>query len=285
LPEGHSIRKLADQWSKFVGQVFTFSSPQGRFAEEAKLLSGRRLVATDAHGKHLFLEFEGELSVHIHLGLYGRFFWHSGEPEPVGAIRMRAVHGGQAIDLRGPTRCEVLTPEGVAAIHARLGPDPLRPADEVDPLLPWAATSAWPIGRTLMEQSKIAGIGNVYRAEILFILAMNPYKPTSEVTEDEWRQLWALSRTLLQAGVKHSGPIATALKGLPKPATLPPGTPCAQRTYVYKRTKRACVACGTLVEQKEMEGRRLYYCPHCQSVPEGMPSTRYTPAVAESEAV
>lgn len=266
MPEGHSIRRLADQWQELVGERLTLTSPQGRFSSEAAQLTGRKLVATDAHGKHLFLEFEGKQYVHVHLGLYGRFRWHrTANAAEIGAIRLRAVGESRSVDLIGPTRCELLDEAGKQAIHARLGADPLRPADAIDPLLPWLKKSAWPVGKTLMDQSKIAGIGNVYRAEILFILALNPHRATSSLTAEEWQNVWVLARTLLKAGVAHKGRILTTARDLPKPVTLPPGTACADRTYVYKRAGEPCVACGTLIQQEEMDSRTLYWCPTCQA--------------------
>lgn len=267
MPEGHSIRKLADQWGTLKGQKFTVSSPQGRFQDEAKALSGGKLIDTHAHGKHLFLEFENKQYVHVHLGLYGRFVWYDTNkpPEPRATIRMRAISKNKSVDLSGPTKCELLDEAGKNLIHARLGPDPLHPEDTVEPILDWASKAKIPIGRTLMDQKRIAGIGNVYRAEILFMLAIDPHRETSSITKEEWNKIWDLSRTLLKAGVKHHGGITTTLPGLPEPVTLPKNTHCASRTYVYKRTGKPCVACNTPIEQEQMDSRTLYYCPSCQS--------------------
>lgn len=266
MPEGHSIRRLADQWDRYVGASFALSSPQGRFAAEAAALTPAKLVSTDAHGKHLFLEFEHGQYIHVHLGLYGRFRWHrTTTPPPVkGEVRLRAVTDNVTVDLSGPTVCEVLDSAGKQRIHDRLGIDPLRDTDTIEPLLPWLNKSTWPVGKTLMDQAKIAGIGNVYRAEILFMLGMNPQRETSTVSNDEWRQLWTLARTLLRAGVEQ-GRIITTSRTLPPPVTLPPGTQCADRTYVYKRTEKPCVACGTAVQEAELASRTLYWCPTCQA--------------------
>lgn len=267
MPEGHSIRRLADQWEKYVGQQFLLASPQGRFGTQAALLSAKRLISTDAHGKHLFLEFEGKNFIHIHLGLYGAFRWHHGTSTPAvrGAVRLRAVGDNVTVDLSGPTVCEVLDENGKSAIHARLGVDPLRSEDSIENLLPWLKQSSWPIGKTLLEQSKIAGIGNVYRAEILFLLGLNPHRLSSDLSEDEWREVWAMSRILLEAGVRHKGRIFTTAEELPKPANLPLETKFSGRTYVYKRTGEPCVVCSTAVLQQELASRTLYWCPTCQA--------------------
>lgn len=266
MPEGHSIRRLANQWERFVGETLTLSSPQGRFAEEANLLSGTRLIATHAHGKHLFLEFEQSRYVHIHLGLYGKFTWHktTTPPEPRPTVRLRTIHSRGALDLSGPTRCELLDEAGKQAIHARLGPDPLHPQATLEPVKAWLAKSTWPVGKTLMEQSKIAGIGNVYRAEILFILGINPHRATSAVTEAEWDRLWAVARTLLEEGTRV-GRIVTTAKAMPRPKGVPEGQGFNHRTYVYKRTGQPCVVCGTPIVAEDMASRTLYWCPVCQA--------------------
>ncbi len=154
------------------------SSPQGRFAEDAALIDGRVLVRSDAWGKHLWHHYENGLVVHVHLGLYGKFTESPLPLEtPVGQVRMRMAGTEFGTDLRGPTACEVLHEPQVAAIEARLGPDPLRA--DADPDRAWAriSKSQKPIGALLMDQAVLAGVGNVYRAEILFRHGIHPNAP------------------------------------------------------------------------------------------------------------
>ena len=126
MPEGHTIRRLADDClDRFGGRAVRASSPQGPFAASAALIDGQELKETDAHGKHLFLGFPGAGWVHIHLGLYGKVaFGAAPPPPPVGAVRLRLVGDEHVMDLRGPTACELITPAEKQAIHDRLGPDP-----------------------------------------------------------------------------------------------------------------------------------------------------------------
>ena len=132
MPEGHTIRRLADRhWELFGGKRVTASSPQGRFTTGAALISGRVLESTDAYGKHLLHRYSGDLTLHMHLGLYGRFTDGSGTaPPPVGEVRLRLSTRRRWLDLRGPAACELLDPAQVEVLVARLGPDPLR-ADAV----------------------------------------------------------------------------------------------------------------------------------------------------------
>src|SRR6059058_3796653 len=127
VPEGHTLRRLAARHrALFAGRRVTVTSPQGRFTAGAALLSGRVLRDTAAYGKHLFHRYDlGTL--HVHLGLYGRFTDGTGEPPPpVGEVRLRMTTRKHWLDLRGPAACEVLDPAVVDALIGRLGPDPLR---------------------------------------------------------------------------------------------------------------------------------------------------------------
>jgi len=159
VPEGHTIHRLAARHRElFAGHVVGVTSPQGRFAAGAALISGRKLVDTEAYGKHLLHHFEAERTLHIHLGLYGKFA--DGEepaPAPVGQLRMVMVGAGHWLELRGPTACEVLDPGQVAALRSRLGQDPLR--DDADPLLAYARirSSTKPVFALLLDQTVVAG--------------------------------------------------------------------------------------------------------------------------------
>ncbi|MEO9140220.1 MAG: DNA-formamidopyrimidine glycosylase family protein, partial [Jatrophihabitans sp.] len=128
MPEGHTLHRLAREHQRvFGGGIVRASSPQGRFTDGAARIDGQSLVRTEAHGKHLLHHYGNEAILHIHLGLYGKFTAGKGEPpEPRGALRLRLSTEYAWTDLRGPTACELLTPEQVDALAARLGPDPLR---------------------------------------------------------------------------------------------------------------------------------------------------------------
>ena len=269
MPEGHSILRAANQWNRIAGQPLAVSSPQGRFADEAAELNGLPLELAYAHGKHLFLQFSAEQTVHIHLGLYGRHRW---QPAPVsaprGAVRLRAEFEGGVVDLSGPTKCELLDGAQVQKILDRLGPDPLKLEEAPADFLAKMGSSKKQIGQVLMEQNLIAGIGNVYRAEVLFMAGISPFAEARNVPVEQWQSLWRLTRELMVRGVDHAGGIETIYPGAPNPKAIPAEvrTACARRTYVYKRTGLPCVACGEPVVQEDYFGRALYYCPKDQSI-------------------
>jgi len=264
LPEGHSILRAANEWNTIAGQPLRVSSPQGRFAVGAAQLDGRELQKAYAHGKHLFLQFSPEETVHIHLGLYGRHRWQKAPVlPPRETIRLRAEFDGGAVDLSGPTRCELLDSAEVQKILNRLGPDPLKldvaPQDFLDRM----AKSKKQVGAILMEQDQIAGIGNVYRAEVLFMSGISPFTEAQELSAEKWKELWSMTHELMVHGVHHAGGIETIYANSPTPEMIPAEvrTACASRTYVYKRTGLPCVACGNPVAHEKYHSRDLYYCP------------------------
>ena len=192
MPEGHTLFRLATSLrDAFAGEVVAVSSPQGRFAESAALLDGTRLVDATSYGKHLFVEFDESRLVHVHLGLYGKFpIFRGPAPEPVGQVRMRLVGGSSYADLRGATACELITGEQRGAVLDRLGPDPLDPTADPDRAWHRIHRSRVPIGGLLMDQSVLAGVGNVYRAEVLFRHRMHPLRPGRSLRVGQWRSMW-----------------------------------------------------------------------------------------------
>jgi len=266
LPEGHTVHRTAMAFErKFLNQPLTVISPQGRFSAGAQLISGTRLRSSNAIGKQLFLNFENSRILRIHLGIYGKWNWHSnvavGLAEPIGQVRARFIGASDAADLRGPTVCEVITPEEAQAVALRLGPDPLNPdpvGSEKNRFIERVRKSKSPIGQLLMDQSVISGIGNVYRAELLFRAGIDPYRPGGSVTVDELNALWNDSVKLLQVGVK-TGFMITRDELFTKRPTK------AERNFIYKREGLPCRSCGTNISIALMATRKLYYCPFCQS--------------------
>ena len=264
MPEGHTLHRLARlHQRKFGGQPVAVSSPQGRFADGAAMVNGRVLRRATAHGKHLFHHYTGGPIVHVHLGLYGAFT-DSEVPmgPPVGEVRMRMVGADFGTDLRGPTACDVLDEAQVDAVLARLGPDPLR--RDADPARAWKriTKSQRPIGALLMDQAVIAGIGNVYRNELLFRHGIVPHRPGGAVDAAEFDSMWTDLVELMRVGYRR-GKIHVVRpehdRGAPSYAQ---GRP---RTYVYRRAGDPCRVCGTTVLTEVLEGRNVFWCPTCQT--------------------
>ena len=267
MPEGHTLHRLARlHRRRYVGAPVEVSSPQGRFSTEAAVIDGHVMTAAEAFGKHLFHYYGSQGIVHVHLGLYGTFTEYPlPVAEPVGQVRMRLVGRTHWTDLRGPNRCELLTPPQAEALIARLGPDPLR--DDADPQEAWEriSRSRAPLAGLLMDQSVIAGVGNVYRAEVLYRQRIDPMLPGRSLSRRRWDALWADVRQLMREGVRL-GRIDTV-----EPEHRPEVMGRAPRrdrhggeVYVYRRTHKPCLVCGTPVAQTKLAGRNLYWCPTCQ---------------------
>ncbi|MFD4469486.1 Fpg/Nei family DNA glycosylase [Rhodococcus sp. NPDC058505] len=263
MPEGHTLHRLArEHQARFAGAPVRVFSPQGRFLAGAAAVDGRVLERADAYGKHLLHHYEGGRIVHVHLGLYGKF---TELPlpmgEPVGQVRMRMIGAEVGTDLRGPTACEIYDEPQVRALERRLGPDPLR--TDADPDRAWRriSKSQSAIGALLMDQAVLAGVGNVYRAEVLFRHGIHPDRPGAKLGREEWDAIWgdlvALMAVGVDAGVMHVVRPEHD-RGAPSYAVDRP------RTYVYRRAGEPCRVCGTPVLHAVMKGRNLFWCPTCQ---------------------
>lgn len=264
MPEGHTLHRLARQLTeRFAGQRVQASSPQGRFAESAALIDGRLCNGATAYGKHLFVRFDRPEVLHVHLGLYGTFaIGAQPAPAPRGALRLRLATTDAYADLRGPTACELVDPDGVGRILGRLGSDPLQ--RKADPESVWAKIQRrrTPIGAVLMDQSVLAGVGNVFRAEALFAHGMSPLRLANSLSRAEFDALWLTVTIMLRAGLR-SGAIVTT-----KPEHRDRRSGRARREdahYVYRRTDLPCRLCGTLVRKEELAARNSYWCPTCQA--------------------
>ena len=263
MPEGHTIHRLArDQRPLFVGERLRVSTIMERFADGAALLDGRRLAAIDAHGKHLFYDFEDDVFLHVHLGLYGRVrSGHEPAPEPVGALRVRMETKASWLDLRGPAACDLLSPSERDAILARLGPDPLRADAEPERAYARIRKSRVSLAQLFMDQSVIAGIGNIYRAEILYRHGIDPFAPGTSLERATFDAAWTDLGKLMRAGVR-AGRIVTT-----DPADRPKANGRVARGssfYVYHRTGEGCRRCGAIVQSTLVAGRTLYWCPREQ---------------------
>lgn len=319
MPEGHSVHRIARQFGlHFVGKRVAASSPQGRFAAGAQQLDGHEMTQALAVGKQMFLEFDHDLWLRVHLGMYGAWDFAgditadatmasaSGRmgqtnqrgtvvgafedslssigaprrarlrmaeqenltasdgafpPEPIGAVRVRLLTDATCADLRGPTACDVLTPDEVQTVIAKLGPDPLvdtgRKAE--DRFVATVRTKPTPICLLLMDQSVVSGIGNVYRAELLFRARLNPHIPGRNLAEETVRALWKDWKKLLTIGVQ-TGQMMT-MSGLSRKAYDGAMASRSDRHWVYHRTGEPCRVCGTPIVMEEIGARKLYWCP------------------------
>jgi len=298
MPEGHTTHALAARLDRaFAGSPVAVSSPQGKFEDGAALLDGLTMVDASAWGKHLFVQFERERWLNVHLGLIGKFsvMRHHANPGPdpdperpgmpdgrvpvEGQVRLRLLNEAWVGDLRAPTICAVITPEKVDEIRARLGPDPLRP--DADPGLAFRriSRSTKPIAELLMDQAVLAGVGNVYRCEVLFRHRVDPFRPGKEIRPITWLAIWDDLVTLMPLGVAFGQIVTMDDQVADALAEVADGSAAAhtaavtgarlgerfeRRFYLYKRTGEPCHVCGSTVRTQLIAGRNLFWCGRCQ---------------------
>jgi endonuclease VIII len=267
VPEGHTIHRLAGHHRDlFGGRRVTAGSPQGRFAAGAARLHGAILRRTEAHGKHLLHHYSGGLTLHVHLGLYGKFTdGRAPAPAPVGEVRLRLADRRHWLDLRGPAACELLDPAEVAALHARLGADPLR--DDADPQAPYERIrrSGKPLAAILLDQSVIAGAGLIYVTEVLFRAGVPPTRAGNRLSPDAWSAIWADLGALMREGVANGRIDTVHTVHTPVAMGRPPRIDRhGGEVYVYRRAGQPCLICGDEVRRGEIGGRNAYWCARCQ---------------------
>ena len=302
MPEGNEIHRWAERHeAAFGGKPVRVDGPQGRFTD-VDVIDGRKLERVMAVGKHLGYDFGKDRILHVHLGLQGDFTEGSGPlPEVRGALRLRMwnaaavklpVVPGESrrhawyadddgsndfdpklvawVELRGPMDCSIYTNAKWDKLRERLGPDPLgvdgKGGDDPTKAFAKILKSKKPIGALLMDQSVIAGIGNIYRAELLYRARLSPFTPGNVVSEQTLKTIWKDALPLMRAGMVDRRIVTTEPKDRPssngKNSKKRPDK--TEAHYVYRRNGQPCFACGTTVKKQDMAGRNLFWCPVCQ---------------------
>ncbi len=306
MPEGNEIHRWAERHgAAFAGKVVRVDGPQGRFTD-SDVIDGRKLRKVRAAGKHLGYDFGEDRILHVHLGLQGDFTEGSGPlPAVKGALRLRmwneaavkrpAVEGVSKrhrwyseddgtdqldpakvawVELRGPMDCSIYSEEKWQELLGWLGPDPLND-DKPDRAVAKIGRSKKPIGALLMDQSVMAGVGNIYRAELLYRAKVSPFTTGKDVPEETVRAIWEDAIPLMKAGMVDRRIVTTREKDRPSSkmggmagnVLMNEGDGKVLKEeahYVYRRHGKECFVCGTKIKRQEMEGRNLYWCPTCQ---------------------
>ena len=289
MPEGHVIHRLAGEFTRIFGtQRLHITSPQGRFATEAALVDGSRLERAEAFGKHLFLHFDAasdEHIIYIHLGLIGHLRFEDRE-KVWGQIRVRietldddgssgsssSENAGSedvtnlAANLRGPQWCRLITDEDYAIAVGKIGEDPIR--DDANPQQVWAKVqrSKRSIGSLLMDQKLFAGVGNIYRAEVLFRHQQSPFTPGNAIDRSVFFAMWEDLVVLMRQGVVDGEINTVRDEHTPEVMHRPArDDEHGGEVYVYRRAGDDCYVCGSDIAMKAYEGRNLFWCPTCQA--------------------
>jgi endonuclease-8 len=300
MPEGDTIFRAARTLhTALAGQVVTRFETQ--YAQIARVhhdapITGRTVERVTARGKHLLMAFsgvggrqsaaddqsrrlrvDGPMVLRTHMLMSGS--WHiyrTGEPwqrSPVSARIVVGTAGFVAVAFAVPVAefVEAAAMEDAPAL-ARLGPDVLAADFDVDRAVARLAVSTRPtVAEALLDQTAVAGIGNVYKSELLFLATLWPFTPPADVPVASWLRLLRNARTLLQANVvdpRETGVVT--YRGMRR--TTGRSNP-AERLYVYGRQGEPCRTCGSPIQFRHHgeHNRSTYWCPTCQPAPSAAP--------------
>jgi endonuclease-8 len=259
VPEGDNLARISDVLRRVLLDRQVIAA-RGRANADFRRLVGSRMDNVEARGKHLLIGFDNGLTLHTHLGLHGS--WHRYRPGET--WRRAATRAGAVIETHDavavcfdPMTVELMETRAVA-LHpalARLGPDASAADFDVTAALrrlDAPERSGVAIGDALLDQTVLAGVGNVIRSEVCFIERVDPFRSVADVDEQTRRRL-----------LDRSAAIHRANRGGGARVTTEPGD--GGRLYVYLRTGRPCRRCGTIIASRVSPGgRRVYWCPSCQ---------------------
>jgi endonuclease-8 len=242
MPEGDALARAARRLQVLVGERVEVETPHPRAAVKqlAPRLDGRRLEAVEAAGKNLLLRFEGGVVLRSHLRMSGR--WRV-------QARGSRLFGRPWLILRGTEREAVLWNGPVLELDdgavRRLGPDILaRPPDLERMVANLRRDQSRELGDALLDQRVVAGIGNVWKAEALWLARVSPWRRVAETSDDEARAILEAAHELMTASVEGR----------------------RERRAVYGRAARGCRRCGTAIQSRGQgeQNRTAYWCPGCQ---------------------
>lgn len=253
MPEGHTIHRLARDLAELQGSAVRASSPQGRFAAGAAQVNGAVLERIEPFGKHLLLVMDTGSSVHVHLGMQGKWLRYD-DPRvaPMKQVRLRLATDHVAWDLVAPSTCELLDENGVARLRAKLGPDPLRADADRASVVAALSRDPRPIGTALLDQAVLAGVGNVFRNEALHAIGVHPARSSRTLGTEQLTRLWSVLEAMMSRAV-DDGRIVTV--DAPDRLTIPE----SEARKVYKQEH--CRDCGAPVVVSSVGGRTAYHCP------------------------
>ena len=257
----------------FAGEIFldpTIASANGRMGQTNQRGTDLDEAIYDDAGENSLASIGAPRRARVHVRMSEQTKGLADEglewpPPIVGQVRLRLMTDVTAADLRGPTACVLQTPDEVLATIAKLGPDPLvgDPMENEERFVRVVRKKQTPIALLLMDQSVVSGIGNVYRAEMLFRQRLNPHTPGRDVPEDVVRALWRDWVRLIAVGVE-TGQMMT-MDDLSADQYRAAMASRDDRHWVYHRAGLPCRVCGTEIALEEIGARKLYWCPYCQA--------------------
>jgi endonuclease-8 len=282
MPEGDTIHNAALRVGRaLVGrEILEIETPQARHRGDRwpERLAGRAVRSVDARGKHLFVRFEGDLTLHSHLRMGGKWgVYERGRRWTRGAHRAwlilrTATH--DVVQFDGPV-LELMTDSRTRfdQLLAGLGPDIVAEEFNEDAYLARMREDdqTRTVGEALLDQRNVAGIGNIWKSEGCFMARIDPWRRVADLTDDELRAIARAIRPEIRASARRGGPTITfrpetAAGGAPRTERRPDDRDRRAGTFVYDRAGLPCRACTTpiLARGQGDDNRTTYWCPTCQ---------------------
>jgi formamidopyrimidine-DNA glycosylase len=258
VPELPEVETLCRQLRKVIlgaeiSKTHTIDTKLGTI----KGLKGKQVCAIHRHGKTLSIELEGNLSLLFHLRMTGKLLWHSGNELLSHTRLVISFPQGRLMLIDRRRFATVTVHKGGSDLPA--GKDPL---EDFNPSHLWnrAQHSTLPVKSFLMDQRRIAGIGNIYACEILHQARMNPWRRVNSLSLEEWGGIGETARKLLKRAIACRGTSVSDWRDL-----FGKEGENQRHLFVYSREGAECYTCGGEIKRKKLNGRGTYFCPICQN--------------------
>lgn len=275
MPEGDTIFRAARTLHRALAghRVTRFESvfPRLTRVHDDHPITGRTVDRVDSRGKHLLMHFSGDLILRTHMLMNGS--WHLYRPaerwqRPPGDMRVLIATASFVAVAFSIQVAELETTHSLARARAlrSLGPDLLATTfDAAEALARLRAQGERPIGEALLNQRVMAGVGNVFKSETLFVAGVNPFVLVSALSDDDLRTLIATARKLLRINISPTaGSGIVTYKGLRQTTGR---SKESEGLWVYSRRDEPCRKCGTPIAYLKAgpDARSSYWCPRCQA--------------------
>jgi endonuclease VIII len=262
MPEGDTVHRIAAVLRREL-EGRTLARLVVRDKGDIPELAGRDVARIEAVGKHLLVHIDGGWTLRVHLGMHGRWVRRHVRETTSPTLTAMLVTGDTAYVCERAYTAELMRTRTVRshARLARLGPDLLAEPPDIDAAVQRAQLPGYAdreIGDLLLDQRVAAGIGNVYKSEVLFECRIHPRTRVRELTREQIEGLFSKAAELMRLNLLTRRRTAVPLRRRP--------TPSSQRLWVYLRHGKPCLDCGERIErflQGDM-ARSTYFCPGCQ---------------------
>jgi formamidopyrimidine-DNA glycosylase len=258
LPEVEAVcRKLRDS---VVGATIRSVDARRCAAPSVRLATGRKILAVVRRAKHILVRLSGGDTLHVHLRMTGNLFaipdwrFHSADARVI--FELSGKMGLVYHDPRALGRVEVVDTAAIDRLMDRLGPEPLGAAFDADSFVCSARGAKQPAKLFLMDQRRIAGLGNIYAAEALFRAGIDPRKPLARLRRPKLERLHGEIVTILEDAIQSACRAYTGPGAFSEAEEFP--------LAVYGREGEPCNVCAGSIRRIAQGGRSTYFCPRCQ---------------------